>query len=548
MKRIIYFLSTVLVAALYSCSGQYDNIDLYATDESVYVGKYDDVSPGAIRIGYNRIEVDLTDESMGRVPSDEMYMGKAKRTIIEYEEANVTVRRTIDSVCSWLNITGLTSPKTYIIKIYTEDGHGNKSVAVEALGKPFTDSDLAGISFPVPYMVPSPSSVEFIWPEDGGFASSLYRFVDLEYSYVNNEGDLISDKLTSRDVPRFDVLNLNMGESTPVYIASRIVPIMESGRIIDTLVLRDTIVTTTVSPDEYLATRTLRPITSALINPNPPDESAGTVTLGSIDAAPHVEWTEIKYYKSDGDSVIVRIANNDPETILCTDIKRDAKIKIRCAYVPPGTNIEFTGGWSDGPFFVKRYSPKDENWTVLPNDGYHPWDDQPVQYSDSPNWQWLSGHPMLLLDEYPNSGWHSRLPGGSSKLPQVLIIDMKASNMVSEVMLGSTGGGYWNNISLYLTDDLAISGYETYTIDWGVDKNTRENAYKTWMDSMIGKLPGELPAASWGAPVAQWQAMANASHSFSLPPASKGRFLIIVFPDSANGNGYINAHNIEVYF
>ncbi|MDR1130416.1 MAG: hypothetical protein LBK96_05500 [Prevotellaceae bacterium] len=293
--------------------------------------------------------------------------------------------------------------------------------------------------------------------------------------------------------------------------------------------------------EEYLSTRTLRPIESAIINTA--NESEATVRLGEI--TEHLIWTEIRYVQSNGNySEIIRRYNDQPETLLCTNIKRGEKIQIRCAYNPPeiSDEIEIVTEWTDGSLFMLKYDRRD--WTVLPKGGYHPWDDQPRMYpEESPFWRWPSGHPMLLVDEYPNSAWHSRI---GTPLPQALIIDMKESRKVTEVVLGNIYDGYWNHIELYLTNDLPIPDYETYTVDWNPDMNSRISAYENWMYIMREKIPGELPAESWGSPAAQVQSKGESSLPVLLPQTMQGRFLIVLFPDSRDMT-YIYANNIEVY-
>jgi hypothetical protein len=45
----------------------------------------------------------------GRIPSSQIHMGKAKKTVIECADfTEPDHRRVIDSICSWVNITGLT--------------------------------------------------------------------------------------------------------------------------------------------------------------------------------------------------------------------------------------------------------------------------------------------------------------------------------------------------------------------------------------------------------------------------------------------------------
>ncbi|MDR1594533.1 MAG: hypothetical protein LBS43_08650 [Prevotellaceae bacterium] len=527
MKRIIYFL--LIVTTLYSCTGQYDNIGLYATEETVYVGKFGDMP--TVNIGYNRVEINLMDD---RFSPDDIYLGKAKKTVVEYEESDGLQRRVFDSVCSWVNITGLTTPKTYIFSIYAEDEHGNKSVAVEALGKPFTDEDLAGYSFPLPNMIPTPTTMDFRWTEESGLSSSLFNFAELLYSYTDRNGKLVTGNLTSKDVPRFSIVGLQPSDNFPISVTCKIIPIMESGPILDTVTMEREFFAKTASPEEYLSARTLRPLKTAKIHDD--DNSQATITWS--DATDHLTWTEIRYQQSNGIWKNEYIDNRYTET-LCTDIKRGVKFQIRCAYTPPQTNEEYVTEWADQELFMVKYDLK--NWTVVPRHGNHPWGGD----GSGSQTVWSGGHPMLILDDDPRSGWHSKL---GTAFPQVLIIDMKESRAVSKFVLNSADGGYWNNVELYLTDELSMSGYVTHTVNWSSTPEARVDNYSAWVNKMIALIPANPPVASWGSPIAKTQAKKATSLSFLLPQTLHGQFLIVLFPDNNLGWAtYIDVHGIEVF-
>jgi hypothetical protein len=531
MKRIIYFISIVLVSALYSCSGQYDNIEQYATDETIYVGKYDDMPE--VKIGHNRVEIDLM-PYLGRVASDDIYLGKAKKTVVEYDESDGPRRIVFDSVCSWVNITGLTFPRTYIFRIYTEDEYGNKSIAIEALGRPFTDDDLAGFSFPLPYVIPTPSTMEFKWTAESGISSSLFQFAELIHWYVDRSNDTIEGKLTSTQTPRFSITNLLPSDNIPIHVICKLIPLMESGPILDTVTMEREFYAKTVSVAEYLNSRTMRPIASALINPD--NLSEATITWGG--ESDHLVWTEICYAQSDGTYDTIHVSNSSSAT-LCTDIKRGEKIRIRCAYTPPETKETLVTEWTNyASSFMVKYEPK--NWVVVPRNGNHGWGNDGVGSQNI----WSGGHPMLILDDDLRSGWHSKL---GTPLPQVLIIDMKETKPVSKVILSNNGGGgYWYNIELYLTDNLSMPGYVTHTIDWASD--TRVSDYTDWVNKMMAIIPANPPASSWGSPIYRAQAKREASLSFLLPQTLQGRFLIVLFPDNNSGwSTYIDVGGVEVY-
>jgi hypothetical protein len=519
----------VLVAALYSCSGQYDNIEQYAVDETVYVGKFSD--DPYVEIGYKRLEIELMGDSIGRVYSDDLYLGKAKKTVIEYDEADGRRKLEFDSVCSWVNIKGLTTPKTYIFTIYAEDEYGHRSIPVEALGKPFTDADFEGIAFPVPRIIPAPTTVEFIWDEASmGLSSPLFKMAELIYSYIDKNGKTVSGMLTPKNAPTFNIKNLNLGDSTTVIINCRIIPIVESGQILDTLPLVKEFVTATITGEEYLKARGVRPIVSALIHNG--DESKATITFGP--KTDHLVWTDIRYQRSNGNwSEPVRVENGT-NTLLCTDIKRNVPIQISCAFSPPETDNVFISEWEDsGPFIIK-YDPRFYGWSVAQRTANHVWSD-----GQGSQTLWPGGHPMSILDDDMGSGWHSKL---SIPFPHVLIIDMQESRRVAKII--ANHGGYWKTVELYLTNNLSIDGYISYQVIW--DDNNRVANYSNWHNTLTNLIPENVPAA-WGSPIPSLEQTGN-SRTFVPPSVLEGRFLILRFSDNDIGwETYINVNNFEVY-
>jgi hypothetical protein len=532
MKRIIYFLSIILISELmYSCYGQYDNIEKYATEETVYIGRFSDFP--YVMPGYKRVEIELLGEYVGRVYADDIYLGKGKKTVVEYEEADGVRRIEFDSLCSWVNVTGLTVGKTYVFFIYTEDEYGNRSIPVEALGKPFTDEDLAGFPFPKPHIIPSPTSVDFRWNDDVsmGLSSPLYKFIELVYSYVDKDNKTVSGRLTARDSReehKFSVTNLDLGKDVSVMINCKIIPIMDSKQIIDTISMIREVITATVTEEEYLAERTLRPIVSAFIDTE--DETKATIMLGGI--TDHLLWTEIRYKQKSTGQYIVEAIDNGTNEVQCTDIMRREFIQIRCAYQPL-QDIEYVSEWTNYEPFVLKYDRRD--WVVIPRHGNHNWGDGVGSQN-----LWAGGHPMLILDDDPKSGWHSVLDGNT--LPHVLIIDMKESKDISKVFIGD--GSYWINVELYLTDNLSITDYQTHTVDWN-GGGDRQGDYNGWTEKYLSKIPATVPA-SWG--TAMVKSNGEVNQSFTVSPSKKSRFLIFRFPNSTDGAGYISVNTLEVYY
>lgn len=101
--KLLYALIGFAMILQIGCKGMYDNLEKYAK-EDIYSAKYDTIIG---QVGYERVEIDLL--KAGRNPSSKIYMRKAKKTVVEYDDKRIV----IDSVVSWVNITGLTVSKLY---------------------------------------------------------------------------------------------------------------------------------------------------------------------------------------------------------------------------------------------------------------------------------------------------------------------------------------------------------------------------------------------------------------------------------------------------
>jgi hypothetical protein len=200
--------------------------------------------------------------------------------------------------------------------------------------------------------------------------------------------------------------------------------------------------------------------------------------------------------------------------------------------------VRATSGW---------YNRTD--WLVLPRHGYHPWSPD----GDGAQTLWPGGNPMLIIDNDLESGWHSPAMW-YAPLPQMLIVDMKKSRRVSQI-IGE--GLYCPNIQLYVTDNLSIDGYSPYTVNWSgeEDASGRGAHYDEWANSLMDQIP-ETPPAEWGDPTQvnatqeEYPRIPQALYyqfSYNLPEASWGRFLILVFPETSSADGpYIGVFNLEV--
>lgn len=221
MKKIFLFLLIIPVIMLWSCDGMYDKQAEFE-GEIVYPARFDTVIG---KIGFERVEIDLL--KAGRIPASQIKLGKAKNTVVEYDD-NVIV---IDTLASYVNITGLTQTKLYRFKIFTTDEFGNKSVPQEIALIPFTNSDLESYAVSPPRIMASPSAAVVEWP--GGISNVLLDYISHTYKYTDKDGVVRNGERGSD--PRFFIGNLDAGTTVPVEMSYKIIPKINRERILDTI-------------------------------------------------------------------------------------------------------------------------------------------------------------------------------------------------------------------------------------------------------------------------------------------------------------------------
>ncbi|GHV68470.1 hypothetical protein FACS1894199_15740 [Bacteroidia bacterium] len=221
MKRIaIFVLGAILLG---SCSDMGDSVKDYVTEETVYPGRFD---KAVATTGYENVEIDLL--NAGRILSSEIYLGKAKKTVIEYGD-KPDVR---DSLCSWVKITGLTQPTTYKFTIYTMDEDGNKSLPVEVSRAPFTAADKELLLIPAPVIEHlGGGDVKVEWQQN--ITSILLTYRDrLIYSYTPvGSGTAVRDTISTAARPFFIVSNIAVGAT--LHIQYRVKPKVSNVEILD---------------------------------------------------------------------------------------------------------------------------------------------------------------------------------------------------------------------------------------------------------------------------------------------------------------------------
>jgi hypothetical protein len=204
-----------------SCSDIYDNIKEFSMKETVYPAHFDTIFA---RSGYERVEIDLVKE--GRLPPQLMYLGKAKKTLVEYDGKT----KEYDSVCSWVNITDLTLPKLYRFKIYTLDEYDNHSTPMEIALTPYTSVDKNALAVPSPNILTLAGFIAVEWTN--GLSSDIMDYIKLSYSYTDKEGRIRTGETTNN---QFFVNNIEVGEEVPVDVRFWVIPKMNGESILDSV-------------------------------------------------------------------------------------------------------------------------------------------------------------------------------------------------------------------------------------------------------------------------------------------------------------------------
>jgi hypothetical protein len=201
----------------------------------------------------------------------------------------------------------------------------------------------------------------------------------------------------------------------------------------------------------------------------------------------------------------------------------------------------------------ERYKYDKHDWVVLPKSLWHIWggDGEGALVNNPDNLVWGGGHPMLILDDDPGSGWHCTV---GYPLPHVLVIDMKDSYQVSEVVATAL---YAHTVELYVTDNLGF-GYDSHNVTWDDWRTNREPDYHNWANSWESDVPLDV-LGEWGEVtyadvtpldangVLNFETDHYSQISFSLRVPKDGRYLIIRFTDSTSPESYAGMFSLDVY-
>ncbi|MEA5081075.1 MAG: hypothetical protein VB024_05565 [Dysgonamonadaceae bacterium] len=242
---IIFILINSLLFISCDNSGIYDNIKIFSQEEIVYPATFDTCYA---TIGYERVEIDLRKD--GRIPASKMDLGKAAKTVVIYDEdyPEPTVIE-YDSVCSYVNITGLNEPRVYRFKIYTEDKFGYKSTPQEISVVPYTafDANVLKQGIPSPTASIAPNALIMEWPT--GLNTIMMEYHGMLYEYANQSLDTISGSLAKS--PRLYCGNLPSGNQVTFNMKYKVLPILENGvKLLDTIFVEKPYIVQMPTPEQ----------------------------------------------------------------------------------------------------------------------------------------------------------------------------------------------------------------------------------------------------------------------------------------------------------
>ena len=222
MKKIRNFLLVVAITLTgVSCVGEFDNIEKFA-GEVVYPASFDTI---VAHIGFERVELDLW--RAGRIRARDLKMGKSIKTVIEYDDTRIE----IDTLCSWVNVTGLSLPKMYRIRVFTEDAYGNPSVPQTIAVIPFNREDVPRIEISHPAYTFSTTGFFADYSRSVNLLSTVHT--GMVWQYDNAAGTTVRD---STDGNSFAASGFQAMSQANVTVIHKVVPILLDGRrLIDTV-------------------------------------------------------------------------------------------------------------------------------------------------------------------------------------------------------------------------------------------------------------------------------------------------------------------------
>jgi hypothetical protein len=201
----------------------FDNVKKHADKEIVYPAHFD--TPTG-KIGFERVEIDLL--KAGRIPASQIKMGKSKKTLVEYDQKSIV----IDSLCSWLNITDLTTSRIYRFVIYSLDEYGNKSIPVEISLTPYTTADRDGLDIIPPTVTSTETGAIVEWKKS--LTSNFFNFYSVSYEYTDKDNVVQRGEVTG-NMPKITIENVAKGQQITLKMNCRIQPKINNVLILDTI-------------------------------------------------------------------------------------------------------------------------------------------------------------------------------------------------------------------------------------------------------------------------------------------------------------------------
>jgi hypothetical protein len=480
---------TALSLTYLSCDKVYDNIKDFSVEEIVYPAHVD---TAIVRIGYERVEIDLS--KYGRIPSEQMNLGKAKKIIVEYDNTRIVY----EGIYSWVNIRGLTQPKLYRFSIYTEDEYGDRSIPVEIAATPYTIEDTRALALPFPTVYESTSSGMIEWKND--VSGEMFDFYSYTYSYTDKDGKLRNGS-GEGSYPSFFIDNILAGQEIDVTMNCKILPKTSGVPILDTVIWEYVIPfsvsgnTTTIFLD--------KPSNGFVYEPNAPVNLSWIKETGISEYVLQVS-TDRGF--SEAATATVNVGGDiNSYTLTASDIARipgyymGATVYWKVS-VPGNSEIITQTRQFDVPRMVVLVSRED--WAAESLGGNHPWGE-------------YGGEPYRLFDGDLYTGWHTSL---GQPLPQCLVVDMKKSQTIYAIRLShlpeglANGWIYFRSIHVYITDTPVVP---------------------------------DLPQASWGEPAVRYEWQGDAD-PFNIDVQATGRYMILYFPTSRT-DSFISFAELDVY-
>jgi hypothetical protein len=369
--------SMVMIPVLYvSCDEVYDNIKEFSIKEIVYPAHFDTIYATS---GYERIEIDLS--AAGRVPASQMKLGKAKKTIVEYD----TVSLVFDSICSWVNITGLTQPRLYRFKVCTADEHGNRSTPLEIALTPYTSVDREALAVPNPNIAAiTPSLATVGW--GNGLTSNIMEYRGLSYSYTDKDGNVRTGE--NWENSQFFVANIEEGREFIVNVRYCVIPRLGGKNILDSVYFEQPIVVNIANAPEFIL----------MVSPDSVRISLGKSKVLTINLDYEVTWES-------SDNSIVTVVDG----VITAHSIGTAIITAKSSVVANSATVKIVVGT------IELYKCDKTGWTIKVSD----------QHNDT------NGGAKMIDGDY-NTHWHSNQ---GMPLPHWAVIDMKKPLEVGQIVI-----------------------------------------------------------------------------------------------------------------